>query len=143
MSKKYLPLASLLCLYAISVSNADAKCSEAAIRGRWYGSIAVVNAQDSSNNYSAYCELDLRKGVIPGMVGSCTALSSNPAINGSVDKLVNANLIVAPDCSVTGSVTSLLGGRTEVHGHLNKDRTAFVSSFQNSTGGVGSMSFIK
>mgnify|MGYP006274563907 CR=1 FL=1 len=125
------------------ISQADAKCTQRALEGKWFGYVTIVNVPNSSNNYSSYCEIELTKKGTLGMTAQCTALSSNKLIDGLVDNLTGSNLTVASDCSVTGTVSSQLGGATEIHGHIDRRQTSFVAAVKNTTGGVGSMSLVR
>jgi len=133
-----LPSLALLILGMTTTANAG-NCKSTALQGNWYGSGTIVNSNISSENYSTYCSISFSKN---GSSGSCTALSSNSSIDGSVNQLLASDLKVAKDCSVTGTLTWSRGGMTEIHGHINSRVTSFEAAFKNSTGGVGSLSFI-
>jgi len=134
--------AAAVALFAVNPA-AIAKCSKSALVGTWGGAITVVNVPASSNNYSSNCEVRITKAGNMSMVGSCTAVSSNPSINGVVDTLTAEGLTVDKDCSVHGTVTSSLGGTSTLNGRLNSAKNVFVASFINTTNGVGLMSFVK
>ena len=141
MNMKHIAILPSLALLILGVSSAAyaGSCKSTALQGNWYGSGTVVNSSISSENYSTYCSVSFSKN---GGSGSCTALSSNSNIDGSVNQLLASDLKVAKDCSVTGTLTWSRGGMTEIHGHINSRRTSFEAAFKNSTGGVGSLSFI-
>jgi hypothetical protein len=133
-----LPSLALLILGMSSTANAGS-CKSTALEGNWYGSGTIVNSNISSENYSTYCSISFSN---KASSGSCTALSSNSSIDGSVNQLLASDLKVAKDFSVIGTLTWSRGGTTEIHGHINSRRTSFEAAFMNSTGGVGSLGFI-
>lgn len=125
-------------------STANAGCSRSAMLGTWNGSIATINAQNSANNYTAYCKFVIkRKARDVNLTGSCTALSSNPQINGQVNNMASESLLVEKDCTVHGTTISSLGGTSTIYGHINNAKNVFVASYTNSTLGVGIMSLVK
>lgn len=74
--------------------------------------------------------------------GSCEILSSNSLTHGMRSKLSSADLVVARDCTVTGTVKTPVGGISEIHGHLvGASRSQLIAAFKNTVGAVGTMNF--
>jgi hypothetical protein len=143
MRKVYLSLV-IGALYFGIQSNAYAGCSDKSLSGNWFGSITVVNIEPATYNYTAYCEVSITSKSGMSMIGSCNSISSDGSpTDGKSDELVSQNLQIDKDCAITGTLNSKMGGSTAVHGHLSTSKNVFVASFKNTTGGIGSMQFVK
>lgn len=134
-----------LVVSSLYVSGAEAVCTQRTLKGTWVGSLSIVDAPISSQNYSSFCELQITsEGSLGPNGGWCETLSSNPQVSGKKVSLTSAQLMVGKDCAVTGTINTLIGGDSETHGYLiGSNRAQFTAAFKNTTGAVGTLSLGK
>jgi len=111
------------------------------LAGVWYGTSSIVNSANSAMNYALTCRLKFDKREL--VEGECTAVSSNPVIDGRVNKIDSSIIRLDKDCKLQADVVWSGGGQGWIGGYLALRNKEILATTKNTTGGVGVMNFVK
>jgi hypothetical protein len=121
-------------------------CQTADLAGVWYGTSSIVNSTNSAMNYALSCRLQFKKrGTVTALEdGKCKAVSSNPAIDGTVNVIISSEVMFLPkSCELEVTVGWDRGGESTIKGYLSLRSKEIIATTKNTTGGVGVMNFVK
>jgi hypothetical protein len=116
-------------------------CRTADLAGVWYGTSSIVNSANSAMNYALTCRLKFDKREL--VEGECTAVSSNPMIDGRVNNINSSVVRLDKDCKLQADVVWSGGGQGWIGGYLALRNKEILATTKNTTGGVGVMNFVK
>jgi hypothetical protein len=136
---------AIIALACSSEANARA-CQTADLAGVWYGTSSIVNSANSAMNYALNCRLDFkRRGRVTALAeGKCTAVSSNPAIDGMENDIISSEAMFTPkSCELEIMLGSARGGQSTIKGYLSLRSKEIFATTKNTTGGVGVINFVK
>lgn len=144
MARSYI-LTAIIALACSGEINART-CQTSDLAGVWYGTSNIVNSTNSAMNYALNCRLEFkRRGRVTALeYGECTAVSSNPSIDGMVNDIISSAVMFAPkSCELELTLVSARGGSSTIKGYLSLRSKEILATTKNTTGGVGVINFVK
>lgn len=142
MFKRHITLFVFLSLMLGSEAVLAGSCNKTNLKGVWRGAAAIIDVVPANYNYVSNCTISFdRKGVFSS--GSCTAVSNESLINGSVETIVGVDVLIEKACTLKGTITFANRGTTVFNGDMNSSKNVILGTGKNSTGGIGLISLLK